>query len=392
MRHQAPTAWRRNGTSPDRIARRFGDTALLIACIVLGAIAIGAAVWGIVEGKSGKDEAMPGLSATATEELVRIYGGAMDDVNAAAGKAILQLGEDPTKRSAQFRLDRAARLQAEIADRLRVLNVQVERTLTPALVAGLTTSITQAERESIALMGVGKFETRSIDKLAQDSAALTRPGITGPLSAAARSHAENASGVFRRLSTISGGTSTLARGSGGIAKVEIGINRAIARGLITGDPRAIEKAVREGIGQGVFGEENALSYRRLGNQYIQVGNATLSVRDYAKTVARTRAAEAAIDAARDRMGEFGIDAAIIVGRESENFCTAYLGLIVGLSGPITIDGVTFPALDDLPDGGPPFHPKCSKGISAYDPELSDPGLLEIAKATLTAGAEEIEDA
>jgi hypothetical protein len=63
----------------------------------------------------------------------------------------------------------------------------------------------------------------------------------------------------------------------------------------------------------------------------------------------------------------GLDLVRIVGRISDNFCTAWLGQVFSLSGRHP----TYPALAALPGGGPPFHPNCSKSSAPFIEDLAD---------------------
>lgn len=57
---------------------------------------------------------------------------------------------------------------------------------------------------------------------------------------------------------------------------------------------------------------------------------------------------------------------VIDGRISNNPCTAFLGKVFSLKPGHPV----YPALSSIQGGGPPFHPNCTKGISAYIPELA----------------------
>lgn len=90
---------------------------------------------------------------------------------------------------------------------------------------------------------------------------------------------------------------------------------------------------------------------------------------YAQLVARTKTREAVVRATNGRLQERGIDLVKIVGRNSIHFCTAFLGHIYSLSG----DSGKYPALASLPNGGPPFHPQCSKSTAPFIEGLSSLG-------------------
>jgi hypothetical protein len=325
---------------------------------------------------------MPGLSAAATKELTRLYQVAADDVNKAAGRAILQIEAARAagaggRRSSEFTLLRSAGLQGALAERLALLNVQVDRTLTPALVESLTKEITKTDRQTAELLGTGEFGSGQIERLAQDTANVAAREMAARMGAAAASHADNAVRLVRAL----GPSNATATNAAQLAS-ERAVNTAIARGLIAGDPRLIEREVRQALGAGLVTDAQALSYRKLGNQQVQVGGWTGSLRAYASTVARTRSAEVANDAAFERMREAGINLATIEGNITANFCTAFVGLVVGLDGPVTFNGRTYPAASSLPEGGAPFHPNCSKGYAPFDFELSSSERVALAAKRL----------
>jgi hypothetical protein len=84
-------------------------------------------------------------------------------------------------------------------------------------------------------------------------------------------------------------------------------------------------------------------------------------KDYGQMVARTRVAEAMVTARHEQLQAHGVDLVIIIGRVSENWCTGFLGKVFSISG----NDPDYPALDDLPQGKPPFHPNCSKGTAPF---------------------------
>lgn len=143
---------------------------------------------------------------------------------------------------------------------------------------------------------------------------------------------------------------------------DVAASRAIAKAIVTGDPKIAVREVRN-----AFGKPTAdASYRRLGNRTIQVGKMTTSVRAYANMLVRTRTREAVVQGRHDRLSASGVNLVIITGKVSRYFCTRYIGLICSLSG----NDKDWPALSSLPGGGPPFHPLCSKGTRPFVPELA----------------------
>lgn len=295
-----------------------------------------------------------GASVTQTNLLIGLYDDAAHRINAHAAKAIEELG---TRRSAEFRLSRAAQLQRQIREVMRQTNARSGAVASVMSRDSYRLGLAQARREMSrigirdavgAAGGDGADGFALIDRSAVE---LVAQDMAFRLNASLASHADNADRVFRSLSAE-------------LTGAEPRVNQAIARTLITGDPKEADRAIRE-----VFRDRAApvrQSVRRLGAQQIQVGGWTGSVRDYADIVARTRTREATVTARHNRLQSNGLDLVQITGAVSRNFCTRFIGLVVVL-GPAR-DG--YPSIHELPKGGPPFHPRCSKGTVMYHPELS----------------------
>ncbi|MCL4221035.1 MAG: hypothetical protein KJZ65_06670 [Phycisphaerales bacterium] len=315
-----------------------------------------------------------GVPDSVTAQMVAMYEAAAEDINKMAGRAFAQLAETPDLASARFRLARAAELERQIVERLRRLNVAIPGVISEATRQSIESAIAFGERELADLgldpknaqpgvagsIGFALVDEDAVRVIAEDTAARAVESMQTSLVRGAADHGRRAGSVFRSLSES-------AANVGGSAEREV--NRAIARGLITGDPIIADRAVRD-----LFRDPNAVEgVRKLGNKIIEVGNASMTVRAYASTVVRTRTREATETARHGRLGLSGISLVQITGRVSKNFCTAFIGLVCSLSGEQTVDGVTYPALSSLPNGGAPFHPNCSKSTAAYVPELVSAG-------------------
>ncbi|GIK18636.1 MAG: hypothetical protein BroJett004_08000 [Planctomycetota bacterium] len=303
-------------------------------------------------------------------EMDAMYAAAQRDIAAAAARAFAQLADAPT-RSAEFRSARAAALGREIDARVRALGVSTRRTLRGASDDAVAQALAQAEAElraigldpanappSLAARFDRPGDDEAVRTLAEDAVHRALADAGADLERATRDYGRTTVAAFRSLSES---VSRLA-GPG-----EREVNRALARGIATGNPTIADRAVRE-----LFRDPNSperQTARQLGAQVVQVGGATLTVRQYAAIVTRTRTREAVVEARHRGLRGAGVRLVQITGRVSVNFCTAYLGLVCGLDGPVTIDGETYPALASLPNGGPPFHPQCSKGTAAYVVEL-----------------------
>lgn len=304
-----------------------------------------------------------GVSLRIEREIVSIFESAAEQINRDLGKAIMQLADSPENNSASFRAGRAAELLAQINTRLRAAQAAgvegVQITATDAYRLGLRQAVTQADKLGLKEVRSAAGARPSFSVIDQQAVALVATDSAARMIRGLRDHGQRAERVFRSLS------------AGPLSDREVEVNRAIGRGLVTGDPVATDRAIRDLFRDETLTGERAESYRKIGAKQITVGNWTGPVRTYAETVQRTRMREATVKARHNRLQELGreigvpLDLVQITGRVSVNFCTRFIGLVCSLSG--ARDG--YPALADLPGGGPPFHPRCSKGTTAYVPEL-----------------------
>lgn len=96
---------------------------------------------------------------------------------------------------------------------------------------------------------------------------------------------------------------------------------------------------------------------------------------YADLVYQTHMAMAEEAAAHQRYREAGIDLVRIIGSNSTNYCTAFVGKVYSLSGTHPV----YPAFSLLPGDGPPFHPRCTKRTIPFNPLLATPAQIEKAQ-------------
>lgn len=323
-----------------------------------------------------------GVNRAAIAQQIQFYGEAADSINSALSAAITRLAsaaiDSREAYTASQQQQHLARMQQEIAQAMRGVG-GVPSSLDEPTRRAVAAAIAQGEAQlrelglkptdripgsPIAGPRFGLVDRRAVEVIARDTVAKASSDIAGSMRAALDSQGRAAGDLFRRLSqsVIRDGSSPLR---------ESATNRAIARGLITGNVREANGLLRD-----IFRDPSATiaeSYRKLGNQIIQVGRAEMTVRSYASLVVRTRTREATVAARHERLGASGISLVQITGRTSVNFCTAFIGLVVSLTGEQVSDGVRYPALASLPGGGPPFHPNCTKGTAAYIPDLVSAG-------------------
>lgn len=298
-----------------------------------------------------------GVPNAAVAEMVKIYDRAASEIVKALAVAI-----DTTNPSEQFKRARAARLGLAIDNATKKFGASIrphiEDVSKESYQLGLRQGISQLKalgvRDHDTFRGTfAGVDERAVEIIARDIAVASVQAVD---------QLGQQSQRFLRA----------------ISAKEISdpaVSRAIAQGLVTGDPRIAMREVRE-----LFREPGSQEdFRQLGNRQVKVGKATMSVRAYSEMLVRTRTREATVQARHNRLRESNVDLVIITGRVSKWFCTSYLGLICSIDG----NSGKWPALSSLPGGGPPFHPNCSKGTRPYVEGLSDPAEEEAGLRALS---------
>jgi hypothetical protein len=142
------------------------------------------------------------------------------------------------------------------------------------------------------------------------------------------------------------------------------VNTLLAGGIIDGAPVETARALTKEL-RAIHGDRVRLIDKNGEARELKVGY-------YADMVARTKTREAVEAARHERLEELGLDLVAIVGKESDNFCTAFLDQVFSLSGR----SEKYPPLSSIPGGGPPFHPNCSKSTRPFVEELATEKQLE----------------
>ncbi len=313
-----------------------------------------------VQGSRLPDAGTQGASVQRLAIITSLYDDALQQINTDLAQAIIRLSVDPSRRGPGFSAARSIELAERINARLARLGVEAKTAVAGAAEASMLAGVREARRQLDAL-GVARaseltgasFSTAAVN---HDAVEAIANDTLARLQAAAGDHAARAQTLFRSLSA--GTLST----TGG----EAAVNRAIARGIITGNPSTADRAIRN-LFRAPGGAPGGLeeSYRKLGNKQIVVGGWTGSVRAYAATLVRTRTREATVQARHEAGLRAEIDLVQIVGGTSANFCTRFLGLVCSLTGRTP----GYRVYSSLPNGGAPFHPNCSKGTVFYVVDL-----------------------
>lgn len=334
--------------------------------VVLAAVAAVALVAAIPIRAEGSTMSI-GATPRQVVETAALYQNAADAIKKNLVDAIRTL-DSTGESAAAFRAGRSAELLASIRDVIKRAEIAGVKVISPAVQGAFKRGSALAAEQAKELgLGGRVTETatsfagvneQTVDAIAADSVAKMQKGL--------RQHGENSAALFRSLSTSMAAIDA-DRKVRSFSLSERDVNRVIAQGIITGDPRQAMGAMRKLIGEGArFDPAVIENYRTVGNQLISVGQWTGTVRTYATMVVRTRTAEAQVEGQIERQASIGLDLAQITGSNSTNFCTRFVGLVVVVRGAAR-DG--YIALSELPGGGPPFHPNCTKTLTAFVEDL-----------------------
>lgn len=260
-----------------------------------------------------------------------------------------------TQSSQAFRQARAAEQIARVDTILRRLKIQTSAWVGKNAPAVFRDAKKRADQQAIDA-GVkmdGRLFDGSFSQVDQRTIVLFARDTLADLDKAAESMADRAASVLRQTAQV------------GLSEADI--NTVLAGGVIAGKPVETVRTLREALRQ-VHGDEIEIVGRSGTPMNFKVGY-------YAEMVARTKTRQATVIARHDRLAELGMDLVAIVGRISNNFCTAFLGQVFSLSG----NHPKYPAFAELPGGGPPFHPNCSKSTRPFVEELAGRRQLDQAE-------------
>lgn len=276
-------------------------------------------------------------------------------------KALKKIVVEPpggTAASQEFHRARAAQLVEQV-EALRIdlgakVSLWVGRNMPRAYRDGRVAAERQAKELGVAVPPIkGSFSVihaRPLQILARDAVADLQTG--------ADMAAKRAKSILRVTSQLKLG--------------EAQINRILAGGIVEGAP--------------------AKTVRQLRDELVKVHGETVPVvdkngdvinfkpRHYAEMVVRSKTREANVTARHERLEEVGLDLVMIIGRRSTNPCSAFLDQVFSLSGKSD----KYPAFAQLPGGGPPFHPNCTKSTRPFVERLASPRQLEKAEGLADA--------
>jgi hypothetical protein len=172
--------------------------------------------------------------------------------------------------------------------------------------------------------------------------------------------------IRRTQLTLTESRKVMEQTSGGIIRGATGkaVADDIASVLLTGK---VKPEVRKRLGEIGFRGEMFNSFEKVARgEMITVGKKTMSVRAYADLVARTQMREMHKVATVTRAKQNDIDHVQVTNHpmKEPDECTPFAGKIYYV-GPLSRDPLGFPRLDQILNGGPPFHPNCKHDVNPY---------------------------
>lgn len=135
--------------------------------------------------------------------------------------------------------------------------------------------------------------------------------------------------------------------------------------------KAITETTARGILEGKQRREVSREIRMkliddLGDAPLVINGRSYDVGKYAEMVARTKTAEAQTAGTVNRVIDAGHDLVMVTAHGADDGCSYYEGKVFSISGT----SEKYPALDSLPNGGPPFHPNCRHGLAPFVDDLA----------------------
>jgi hypothetical protein len=177
--------------------------------------------------------------------------------------------------------------------------------------------------------------------------------------------------LTKAVKSIKDTTGKIVRQSQAMGLDNAKINTILAGGTIEGTPRqtlqALKKEVRKAAIDGKIVTVNGTTgvTMRFDPGY------------YAEMVFQTKLAETTNIATVQRLRARKINHIKVIGSNSRNFCTAFVGRVFYIGDGT--DALAFPHLRELPRGGAPFHPRCTKRYTAFVAGLQTPEAIEAGR-------------
>jgi hypothetical protein len=163
--------------------------------------------------------------------------------------------------------------------------------------------------------------------------------------------------------------STLGEAGEGILR---GVQRLVRRTKMTAilDAKIIEQTAL-GVGAGKARREVSKAILstlvdELGDKPLVINGRHYDPKKYAEMVARTQTADASKAGLVTRMVDAGEDLVMVTAHGATDGCGLFEGKVFSISGT----SEKYPALDRLPNGGPPFHPNCKHRLVPFVEELA----------------------
>lgn len=265
-------------------------------------------------------------------------------------------------RARAFNVSRAAVLISHVRDLQRELKAQIAAVTGPMIAQAYRNGLRQGNQQAIesgAYRPNDPLLRGGFSLIDRQAAAVVARDTAADLFKAADAMADNAVRLLRRTA------------ENGLSNAQI--NEVIARGILEGSPAEVTRALRDELRRVHDGNIVPIIDKNGDLRHFDAGS-------YAKLIVITKTREAVVTARHERLMGLNLDVVTIIGKLSNNFCSAFLGQAFSLSGKSR----DYPPLASLPGGGPPFHVQCSKGTRAFVAELASGAQREVAQGVVDA--------
>lgn len=273
-----------------------------------------------------------------------------------------------TDRAQSFNASRAAQQLAGLNRELQAIGARA--------VSVAARGIAAAYRE-----GLEDAEQMARDALKEGSQAVEEAGVpagtlTGGFNVVDRRRAQvlieqTVADVHKAVISMRENTGKVVRQTQALGLNTNDVNRLLASGTLEGRPRETLRQLRE-----------LIKKYAVDGQIITVNKRTgvlmqFQAQDYADLVMQTKSAETATAATMERLQERGLYYVKVIGSNSSNFCTTFVGKVFYI-GPGEDPTGQFPSSRTLPRGGPPFHVRCTKRFVAFVLDLQSQAAIKKA--------------
>lgn len=281
----------------------------------------------------------------------------------ASARAIREIRNPPGKSesSKSFNATRAAQRLKQFNEELKQLEHRAVRIANSTVRKAFDQGLKDADEQlrSIGLRDNGPISA-SFAKVETRRAAVLVRQTADDLGNAVRSIGENTRKIVRQTHAL------------GLDPADV--NRLIAGATIEGKPAEALRELRAKVKAAAIDGKTITVNTKTGVIW------EMKPDTYAELVFQTKIAEATNIAELERLRARGRFYVRIIGSNSFRFCTEFVGKVYYIGEGEDPEGI-YPSIRVLPEGGAPFHARCTKRYVPFIPSLATPKQIEESKPT-----------